>query len=76
MVIFLAGLQNIPLELYEAAEGDGAAGRGGVHARELLPLLWPTVAVNILGLRDEFPFLVPDNPGYDGGERATVRRSP
>ena len=47
MVIFLAGLQNIPLELYEAAEVDGAGGEVA-FARITLPLLWPTVAVNIL----------------------------
>ncbi len=47
MVIFIAGLQNIPKELYEAASVDGAP-PGRVFARITFPLLWPTVAVNIL----------------------------
>lgn len=46
MVIFLAGLQTIPLELYEAARVDGAS-----RLRQLwsitLPLLGPVTTVNI-----------------------------
>lgn len=47
MVIFLAGLQTIPTELYEAARIDGAS-----RLRQLtsitLPLLQPVLLVNIL----------------------------
>ncbi|MUN08632.1 ABC transporter permease subunit [Agromyces luteolus] len=44
MVIFLAGLQNIPKELYEAGEVDGA--RGFTAFRTItLPLLRPTTLV-------------------------------
>jgi len=50
MVIFLAGLQAIPLELYEAAELDGA----DIVSRTLnvtLPMVSPVVLLNlILGL--------------------------
>ena len=47
MVIFLAGLQTIPAELYEAARVDGAS-----RLRQLrsitLPLLKPVMTVNII----------------------------
>ena len=42
MVILLAGLQNIPEELYEAARLDGA-GRSAILARITVPLLSPTL---------------------------------
>ena len=42
MVVFLAGLQTIPEELYEAARMDGA-GAGTLLRRITLPLLSPTV---------------------------------
>ncbi len=42
MVILLAGLQNIPEELYEAARLDGA-GRGAILARVTMPMLSPTL---------------------------------
>lgn len=54
MVIYLAGLQGIPQELYEAAEVDGA----GVLAkffRITLPMLSPTIFFNlIMGMIDAF----------------------
>ncbi len=46
MVIFLAGLQTIPQELYEAARIDGAA-RWQQFRRITLPLLQPVMLVNI-----------------------------
>ena len=42
MVIFLAGLQTIPKDLYEAAEVDGA-GRWQRFRSITLPLLMPTL---------------------------------
>lgn len=42
MLIFLAGLQNIPKEYYEAADLDGA-GAGPKFFRLTLPLLSPTI---------------------------------
>lgn len=63
MIIFLAGLQGIPLEVYEAAKIDGA----GAWQRFLyvtLPLLRPTllfvVVVNTLGSLQVFdlPFIL------------------
>jgi multiple sugar transport system permease protein len=47
MVIFLAGLQTIPPELYEAAAIDGA-GSWTQLRRITLPLLTPTIFFNLL----------------------------
>lgn len=47
MVLNLAGLQSIPLELYEAAEIDGA-GKVAQFFRITIPLLWSTLSINIL----------------------------
>jgi multiple sugar transport system permease protein len=47
MIIFLAGLQGVPSELYEAAEIDGAnPWQGFVHVT--LPLLSPAVFFNLV----------------------------
>ncbi len=46
MVIFLAGLQTIPTELYEAARIDGA-GRWQQFWQITLPLLQPVMLVNV-----------------------------
>jgi ABC-type sugar transport system permease subunit len=46
MVIFLAGLQTIPAELYEAARMDGA-NRWQQFWRITLPLLQPVMLVNV-----------------------------
>ena len=47
MVIYLAGLQNIPQELYEAAEVDGASGWHKLF-RITIPLMTPTIFFNLL----------------------------
>ncbi len=47
MVIFLAGLQTIPEELYEAAQIDGASG-WQVFTNVTWPLLTPSVNTNLL----------------------------
>ncbi|MBV9579284.1 MAG: sugar ABC transporter permease [Chloroflexi bacterium] len=47
MIIFLAGLQNVPTELYEAAEIDGA----GVWSRfwnVTIPMISPTIFLNVI----------------------------
>ncbi|MFC4454737.1 sugar ABC transporter permease [Deinococcus sonorensis] len=44
MLLFLAGLQNIPQETYEAAALDGAQG-GQVFRYITWPALWPTTAL-------------------------------
>lgn len=45
-IIFLAGLQAIPRDLYEAAKVDGAGGRQ-IFYRITLPLMAPTLAFSI-----------------------------
>lgn len=47
MVIYLAGLQNIPQELYEAADIDGASGLRKL-VNITIPLMTPTIFFNLL----------------------------
>jgi ABC-type sugar transport system permease subunit len=47
MVIYLAGLQAIPHELYESAEIDGANGRWKL-TNVTLPLLAPSITINVV----------------------------
>ncbi|OUC07405.1 hypothetical protein RY27_15130, partial [Litorilinea aerophila] len=47
MIIFLAGLQGIPQELYEAAEVDGANGLQRL-LRITVPLMTPTIFFNLV----------------------------
>ena len=47
MVIFLAGMQNIPEELYESAKVDGANSRQRFW-HITIPMLWPTLTTNLL----------------------------
>ncbi len=46
MMIYIAGLQSIPAELYEAARIDGASG-GQVFRNVTWPLLYPAARINI-----------------------------
>ncbi|WP_210252417.1 carbohydrate ABC transporter permease [Devosia marina] len=47
MIIFLAGLQSIPRDIYEAARMDGV-GRWAIFSRITLPLLFPSLAFSII----------------------------
>jgi multiple sugar transport system permease protein len=47
MIIYLAGLQSVPTQLYEAAELDGA-GAWGKFRNVTLPMISPTVFFNIV----------------------------
>jgi multiple sugar transport system permease protein len=47
MLIFLAGLQGVPTELYEAAELDGS-GAWGKFWNVTLPMISPTVLFNLI----------------------------
>ncbi len=47
MVLLLAGMQGIPVELYEAAEIDGA-GEGSLFFRITLPMLTPVIFFNLI----------------------------
>ncbi len=47
IVIFLAGLQSIPIELYEAATIDGA-NKGQVRRFIVIPMMAPSITINVL----------------------------
>jgi len=47
MIIYLAGLQDIPAELYEAAKIDGA-NRWSEFRKITLPLLTPSILFNLV----------------------------
>ena len=47
MLIFLAGLQGVPRELYEAADMDGAGGWSKFR-NVTMPLLTPTIFFNLV----------------------------
>ncbi len=49
MVLFMAGIENIPVQLYEAATVDGA-GQITQFFRITLPLLWEVIRVSIIFL--------------------------
>ena len=67
MVIFLAGLQDIPGHLYEAAAIDGA-GRWPSFWRITLPLLTPAILFNlILGVINTFQTFTNAFIATDGG---------
>ena len=70
MVIFLAGLQGIPQELYEAAELDGSEG-WRKHLDITLPLMSPYVTSGRCGVVDRghegVRGSVPDDPGRSCG---------
>jgi ABC-type sugar transport system permease subunit len=70
MVLFLAGLQTIPVQLYEAASIDGA-GRWAAFRSVTLPLLRPTllfaVVITTIGYLQVFeePFVMTDGGPLD-----------
>lgn len=47
IVIFLAGLQSIPTELYEAARIDGAS-RRKIRRHITIPMMAPAITINVL----------------------------
>jgi ABC-type sugar transport system permease subunit len=76
-VLFLAGLQNIPRELYEAATVDGA-GKWHQFWNVTLPLLAPTTffvittaVINALQLFEQVYVLIPTEPP-GGPNNATI----
>lgn len=73
MVIYLAGLQGIPTELYEASEIDGAGPLARLW-RITLPLLTPVIFFNlVMGLIGVFQFFTEPFIMTDGGpEQSTL----
>lgn len=67
MIIYLAGLQNIPESLYEAAELDGANTiQKFIHVT--IPMLMPTIFFNVvIGVIQVFQYFVPAFVMTSGG---------
>jgi multiple sugar transport system permease protein len=67
MIIYLAGLQNIPESLYEAAELDGANSIDKfIHVT--IPMLMPTIFFNVtIGVIQVFQYFVPAFVMTSGG---------
>jgi multiple sugar transport system permease protein len=74
-VIYLAGLQNIPAQLYEAAAIDGA-GRWAQFWRITIPLLSPTIlfllVMGIIGSFQTFTTVYVLTNGTGGPEESTL----
>jgi ABC-type sugar transport system permease subunit len=77
-VLFLAGLQNIPNELYEAATVDGA-GPWAKFWRVTLPLLAPTTffvlttnVIRAMQVFEEVFILIPSNPAGPNNTTLTI----
>jgi multiple sugar transport system permease protein len=72
--VLLAGLQSIPVELYEAARVDGAS-RWYAYRHITLPLLRPAFAVaaviNLMNVFNSFPIIWEMTRGGPGYETAT-----
>ncbi len=71
MIIYLAGLQAIPIEHFEAAELEGAS-RGNIFRFIVLPQLTPALKINVitniigsLSVFDAILALTDGGPGYD-----------
>lgn len=70
LVVFLAGLQSIPLELYEAASIDGAS-QGGQLKHITIPMMASSITINVItttiaGFKAyELPYLISNGlPGH------------
>lgn len=67
MIIYLAGLQNIPESLYESAEIDGASSLQKLW-HITLPILSPTIFFNVvIGIIQVFQYFVPAYVMTSGG---------
>ncbi len=72
IVIYLAGLQNIPESLYEAAEIDGAGSLAKLW-HITLPMLSPTIFFNVtVGLIQVFQYFVPAYVMTSGGPQGAT----
>jgi multiple sugar transport system permease protein len=72
MLIFLAGLQSVPTELYEAAEVDGAtwwARLWKITVPMLTPVLFYNVVIGVISLMQYFlvPFVLNGGNGFPEG---------
>jgi len=72
MLIFLAGLQGVPTELYEAAEVDGATWSARlvqITLPMLTPVLFYNLVIGVIGLMQYFlvPFVLNGGNGFPEG---------
>lgn len=74
-VIYLAGLQSVPKELYEAGQIDGT-GAIGQFLHITVPLIWPVITVNVLitliGTLRNFDFITAMTGGGPAGTTTTL----
>lgn len=77
MIIFMAGLQSIPRDIYEAARMDGV-GRWAIFSRITVPLLMPSIAFAVItatlgGLQmfDE-PYVLTQGQGGTNNSTTTI----
>lgn len=72
IIIYLAGLQNIPESLYEAAEIDGASSLAKLW-HITLPMLSPTIFFNVtIGIIQVFQYFVPAYVMTSGGPQGST----
>lgn len=72
MIIYLAGLQNIPDSLYEASEIDGAS-KWQQLWHVTLPMLSPTIFFNVIvGIIQVFQYFVPAYVMTNGGPQGST----
>ncbi|MFQ5804835.1 MAG: carbohydrate ABC transporter permease [Phycisphaerae bacterium] len=78
MLLYLAALQNVPQELYEAAQIDGAGARAQFF-HITWPLIWPTtffilIMALIAGFQGGFDmvYVMTDGSGGPGGAAVTI----
>ncbi len=78
MVIYLAGLQNIPKSYYEASEIDGAGALGrffNITVPMLRPAFVTSITFNLIGglkLFDQIRALTNGGPGYESHSMSTL----
>ena len=67
MIIYIAGIQNIPGELIEAAKMDGAYQLAAAEASVTIPMVMPSITIcTFLTLTNSFQTVRPE-PGIDSG---------
>jgi multiple sugar transport system permease protein len=69
MLIFLAGLQTVPTELYEAARVDGA-GRWQQFRNVTMPVFFYNLLISVIGMAQYFtqPYVIGGSSGNPGGQ--------
>ncbi len=81
MIIYLAGLQTVPVELYEAARIDGA-GRFSQFSRITVPMIMPAITIGVMNAMifslkvfDEIFTMTKGGPGFASETLSTYLHS-